>query len=99
MLSWGPHVGKMATYPLPSWGSPMWGQNQRWLHNSCCLGAHMWVRWLYILCRLGGPPCGDKIRGGYITHAVLGPTCGQNGYITHAVLGVPNLGENSEAAT
>ena len=25
-------------------GSPMWGQHQKWLHNSCRLGGHMWAR-------------------------------------------------------
>ena len=33
----GPHVGKMATKPLPSPGSSKWVGNQKWLHKGYLL--------------------------------------------------------------
>ena len=35
----GPHVGEVATKPLLSWGSPMWGKHRKWLQNPCYLGG------------------------------------------------------------
>ena len=101
----GPLVGKVATSPLPSRGSPplqSGGKSEV---------AHLWAKWLRHPCRLGDPPlqsggwnqkwptCG---RSGYVTPAVSGiptaserganqkwPTCGQSGYVTPAVSGIP----------
>ena len=58
----GPYMGKVATSPVPSPGSPplqSGGQNQKW--------AHQWARWLHHPCRLGDPHrfrAGGKIRSG-----------------------------------
>ena len=48
----GPHVGKVATSPRPSWGSPTLNTGTR-IRNGYL--AHMWAKWLHHLCRLGGP--------------------------------------------
>ena len=74
----GPHVGTVATQPLPSRGSPM-----------LCMGtksemAHMWAQWLPNPCRLGGPQCSARGQN------QKWPTCGHSGYPTPAVSGVPN---------
>ena len=74
----GPHVGTVATSPLPSRGSPM-----------LCTGtksemAHMWAQWLPHPCRLGGPQCSARGQN------QKWPTCGHSGYLTPAVSGVPN---------
>ena len=74
----GPHVGTVATSPLPSRGSPM-----------LCMGtkpemAHMWAHWLPNPCRLGGPQCSARGQN------QKWPTCGHSGYLTPAVSGVPN---------
>ena len=74
----GPHVGTVATQPLPSRGSPM-----------LCTGthsemAHMWVQWLPNPCRLGGPQCSARGQN------QKWPTCWHGGYLTPAVSGVPN---------
>ena len=59
----GPLVGKMATSPLPSRGSPP-------LHSGGGGGsevAHLWAKWLRHPCRLGDPHrfrAGGKIRSG-----------------------------------
>ena len=75
----GPLVGKVATSPLPSRGSPplqSGGENQKW--------PNLWARWLHHPCHLGDPH-----------HCIAGggnqkwPTCGQSGYVTPAVSGIP----------
>ena len=74
----GAQVGKMATSPLPSRGSPM-----------LCTGiksemAHNWVKWLHHPCLLGGPQCstpGSNLKW---------PRSGQSGNITPAFSGLPN---------
>ena len=101
----GPHVGTVATSPLPSRGSPM-----------LCTGTnsemvHLWARWLPNPCRLGGPQCSawgqiqmahmwaqwlpNPCRLGGPQCSAKGqnqkwPTCGHSGYLTPAVSGVPN---------
>ena len=58
----GPYMGKVATSPLPTRGSPplqSGGRNQK--------SAHTWARWLHHPCRLGDPHrfrAGGKIRSG-----------------------------------
>ena len=74
----GPHVGIVATYPLPSRRSPMLCRRTK------SEMAHMWAQWLPTPCRLGGPQC--SARGQNQKWA----TCGHSGYLTLAVLGVPN---------
>ena len=85
-------MGKAATSPLPSWGSPMLcrGTNlkwpTKWLH-------HKWAKWLHHPCLLGGPQCstpGSNLKW---------PTSGESGYITPAFLGVPNALHGDKAAT
>ena len=44
-----PKEGGLATSPLPSRGSPTRGQNQKWLHNPCRLGAAQ-PKWLPYPC-------------------------------------------------
>ena len=102
----GPQVGKVATSPLPSRGSPP-------LHSGGKSEVpHKWAKWLCHPCRLGDPHrcrAGGKIRSGplvYVIPALLGiptaserggsqkwHTCGQNGYVTLAVLGIPTASE------
>ena len=74
----GPHVGTVATSPLPSPGSPMpsTGRKSEW--------AHKWAQWLHHPCLLGDPQCpaqGENQKW---------PTSGHSGYITRAFSGVPN---------
>ena len=87
-----PYVGKEATSPLPSWGSPTLNA-ERTMRNGYL--AHMWAIWLHHPCRLGGPQ--RSTRGQQCEMATC-PICGQRGYITPAVLGVPNAqrGDNNE---
>ena len=80
----GQHVGKVATSPLPSWGSPTHNAGTT-MRNGYL--AHMWAKRLHHPCRLGGPQ--HSTRGQQCQMATW-PTCGQRGYITPAVLGVPN---------
>ena len=86
-----PHVGKVATSLLPSWGSPTLNA-ERTMRNGYL--AHMWAKWLHHPCRLGGPQRSTRRQQEMATW----PTCGQSGYITPAVLGVPNAqhGDNNE---
>ena len=79
----GPLVGKMATSPLPSRGSPPLESGGTKSH-----GAHLWARWLCPPCRLGDP---HRFRAGGQNHK--GPTCGQNGYVTPALSGIPTASE------
>ena len=48
----GPHVGKVATSPLPSWGSPTLNAGTT-MRNGYL--PHMWAKRLHHPCRLGGP--------------------------------------------
>ena len=48
----GPHVGKEAAAPLPSWGSPTLNA-ERTMRNGYL--AHMWAKKLHHPCRLGDP--------------------------------------------
>ena len=87
----GPQVGKVATSPLPSRGSPPLhkggGQNQKW--PTCGQSGYVTpaVR--------GSPPLHS---GG---QNKKWPTCGQSGYVTPAVSGIPTAsqrGAKSEVA-
>ena len=74
----GPHVGTVATQPLPSHESPM-----------LCTGtksemAHMWAQWLPNPCYLGGPQCSAREQN------QKWPACEHSGYLTPAVSGVPD---------
>ena len=86
----GPLVGKMATSPLPSRGSPPLqsrGQIQKW--PTCRQSGYV------TLASRGSPPLQS---GG---QNQKWPTCEQNGYVTPAVSGIPTASErgaNSEVA-
>ena len=75
----GPQVGKMATSPLPYWGSPPLQSG-----GTKSEVAHKRAKWLPHPCRLGDP---HRIRAGGQNQKW--PTCGQNGYLTPAVSGIP----------
>ena len=79
----GPLVGKMATSPLPSWGSPPLQSG-----GTKSEVAHLWAKWLPHPCRLGDP---HRFRAGGQNQKW--PTCGQNGYLTLAVSGIPTASE------
>ena len=86
----GPQVGKLATSPLPSRGSPplQSGGGKSEL-------ALLWAKWLCHPCRLGDPH--RCKRGGNQKW----PTSGQSGYVTPAVSGIPTAlerGAKSEVA-
>ena len=80
----GPHVGKVATSPLPSWGSPMLTAGTE-IRNG--YPAHMRAKWLHHHRRPGGPQPSAR---GKKSETATWLTCGQSGYINLAVLGVPN---------
>ena len=82
----GPLVGKVATSPLPSRGSPP-------LQSGATKSevAHLWARWLRHPCRLGDP---HRFRAGGQNQKW--PTCGQNGYVTPAVSGIPTASERGD---
>ena len=87
----GPLVGKVATSPLPSQGSPP-------LQSAGAKSevAHLWAKWLRHPCRLGDPHR-FRARG----QNQKWPTCGQSGYVTPAVTGIPTAlkrGAESEVA-
>ena len=78
----GPQVGKMATSPLPSRGSPplqSGGENEKW--PTCGQSG-------YVTPAVSGIPTASE-RGGNEKW----PTCGQSGYVTPAVLGIPTAAE------
>ena len=79
----GPQVGKVATSPLPSRGSPP-------LHSGGGKSevAHKWAKWLRHPCRLGDP---HRFRAGGGNQK--SPTSGQSGYVTPAVSGIPTASE------
>ena len=70
----GPLVGKVATSPLPSRGSPP--PQSRGAESEL---AHLLARWLHNPCRLGDP---HRLRAGGQNQNW--PTCWQGGYITPA---------------
>ena len=80
----GPHAGKVATSPLPSWGPPTLSAKTK-IRNGYVV--HTWAKWLHHRCRLGGP---QRSTRGQQSQMAMWSTCGKNGYITAAVLGVPN---------
>ena len=78
----GPHLGKVATSPLPSRGSPplqSGGENQKWPTSG--QGG-------YVTPAVSGIPTASQ-RGGNQKW----PTCGQSGYVTPAVSGIPTAAE------
>ena len=82
----GPPVGKMATSPPPSRGSPP--------HHSGGTKsevADLWAKWLPHPCRLGDP---HRLRAGGQNQKW--PTCGRNGYLTPAVSGIPTASERGD---
>ena len=105
----GPIVGKVATSPLPSEGSPP-------LQSGGGEVAHLWAKWLRHPCRPGHPHrfrAGGEIRSGPLVGKVATsalpspgspplqsggenqkwPSCGQSGYVTPAVSGIPTASE------
>ena len=77
----GPLVGKVATSPLPSRGSPplqSGGQNQKW--PTCGQSGYLTPAVSGSVLQSGG---GNQ----------KWPTCGQSGYLTPAVLGIPTASE------
>ena len=82
----GPLVGKVATSPVPSRGSPPLQSG-----GTKSEVAHLWARWLCHPCRLGDPHC--FIAGG---QNQKWPTCGQGGYVTRAVSGIPTASERGD---
>ena len=77
----GPHVGRLATSPLPFGGS-IPNASQRWTKSEV---AHKWAWRLHHPFCLGGP---QRFRGGKQNQKW--PTCRPCGYINPAVRGVPN---------
>ena len=77
-----PHVGRIATSPLRSRGSPNKGTKSK--------VPHKWAELLHHPCVLGGP----QTRG----QSQRCPTSGQNCYITLAFLGVPKQGDKVKGA-
>ena len=75
----GPLVGKVATSPLPSRGSPPLQSG-----GTKSEVAHLWAKWLRHPCRLGDP---HRFRAGGQNQKW--PTCWQGGYVTPAVSGIP----------
>ena len=70
-------MGRIATSPVPSWGSPNKGTKSK--------VAHKWAELLHHPCVLGGP----QTRG----QSERWPTSGQNCYSTPAFSGVPKQGD------
>ena len=75
----GPQVGKVATSPLPSRGSPPLQSGEGGSRV-----AHKWAKWLRHCCRLRNI---HRFRAGAGNQKW--PTSGQSGYITPAVSGIP----------
>ena len=81
-----PLVGKVATSPLPSRGSPplqSGGGNQKW--PTCGQSG-------YVTLDVSGIPTASERGGG----DQKWPTCGQSGYVTPAVLGIPTAVERGQ---
>ena len=98
----GPEVGKVATSPLPSRGSPplqSGGQNQhaQGTIGSLCKGQKAEI--LSPRPRLEGPMATSPLPSRGSPPLQSGgqnqkwPTCGQNGYVTPAVSGIPTASE------
>ena len=87
----GPHVNKVGTSPLPSWGSPTLSWGTKVIHVWV---AHMRAKWLHHPYRLGCPQRSARRKK---SEMFTWPTCVQSGYITPTVLGVPNAkrGDNN----
>ena len=79
----GPLVGKVATSPRKSRGSPPLQSG-----GAKSEVAHLWAKWLRHPCRLGDP---HRFRAGGQNQKW--PTCGQSGYVTPAVSGIPSASE------
>ena len=77
-----PQVGRIATSPLRSWGSPNKGAKSK--------VPHKWAELLHHPCILGGP----QTRG----QSQRCPTSGRNCYITPAFSGVPKQGHKVKGA-
>ena len=80
----GPHVGKVATSPLPSWGSPTPSAGTTISNGTV---AHIGANRLHHRCGLWGPKGSSRRQKSKIA---TWSTCGQSGYVTLAVLGVSN---------
>ena len=79
----GPHVGIMATSPLPSQLSATLSAGTK------ITNAHMprmWAKWLHHPSRLGGPQRSAQREQ---LEMPTEPTCGQSGHITLVVAAVP----------
>ena len=63
----GPHVGKMATYTMPSWGPQCGDKIRRGCITIAILGGHVWAKWLQNPCCLGDPPKRGRNSSGYKT--------------------------------
>ena len=79
------HVGKVATSPLPSWGSQTLSAVTKIRKGRV---AHRWSKWLHHPRRVRGPPRSAR---GQKSSMPMWPTCGQSGYVTPAILVVPNV--------
>ena len=79
-------MGKVATSPLPSRGSP-----PLQMRGAKSEVAHLWAKWLRHPCRLGDP---HRCKAGGENQKW--PTCGQSGYVTPAVSGIPTASERGE---
>ena len=79
-------MGKVATSPLPSRGSPLLQSG-----GTKSEVAHLWARWLRQPCGLGDP---HRFRAGGQNQKW--PTCGQGGYVTLAVSGIPTASERGD---
>ena len=83
----GPQVGKVATSPLPSRGSPplqSGGQNHKW---------PTYGQSGYVTPAVSGIPTAAERGGG---GDQKWPTSGQSGYVTRAVSGIPTVAEREE---
>ena len=81
----GPHVGKVATSPLPSWGSPTLNAGTT-MRNGYL--AHMWAKWLHHPCPLGVP---NAQRGENNEKCLLGPHVGKEATSPLLSWGSPTL--------
>ena len=79
-------MGKMATSPLPSRGSPP-------LHSGGTKSevAHLWAKWLPHPFRLGDP---HRFTAGGQNQKW--PPCGQGGYVTPSVPGIPTASQRGD---
>ena len=80
----GPHVGKVATSPLPPWGSRALGAGTKIITGYV---GELRAKGLHHPCGLEGP---HRSLRGRKSEMAMWPTCGQSGYIAPTVLGVGN---------